>query len=263
MSNYNDIAFNATKVPSLAQGNIFHAEMKYYSVINSVVTEYNSELEAMESLLSSIDLSKYYKFVTVFYNPTGKTGKNDKKYADFVMVMARKTVAVNNNILNYLIASSSNSGTIAENVSETDNFATVRKNLENVKGLGLSLLASIETTKNEVTTYDIKDNFIYGEYTNEGNAITCNILFDELKKLANMVENNVINLTLIDITGLPLKTTIDNEDIVIDDALDIYREFVGGTDSKMEDLDSESTPPIIPNPDEAEKLPANDSDYIN
>lgn len=257
MANYNDVAFNATKVNALLKDNIYAAGTKYYYETSEGIKTFDTELEAMTYLLNNVDLSVNYKFVPVFYNRTEDGA--EKRYSDFVMVMARKTIAVNNNILNYLIASKEASGNVATDVEENANLSSINKDLTAVKGLGLPLLVSVEKTDDDGTTYDIQDNFIYNEYTNDGNSITCNVLFAKLQELTDLVVNNEkINMTLIDITGLPLKATIDGS-IEINDALDIYREFVGGTILTMEELEPEEE--IPDEPTEPEEM-QNDSAYI-
>lgn len=260
-NNYKDIAFEATKVPSLQQDKIFKGIEKYYSVTNPESTPYDTELEAVNNLLSTVDLSQYYKFVEVFYNPTNNT---DKKYGKTIMVIARKTVAVNNNILNYLLAPNTTDDDIttaddSNDIPDGTALSSIKKDLSKVKGLGLSLLTQSESSVNDETVYDIKDNFIYGEFTNNDEAITCDVLFNELKSIGEKVTDNKFDVTLIDITGTALKTTTDSS-ITIDDSLDIYRELIGGTELNMEDLVEE------PEEDEEETEPEetikNDMDYI-
>ena len=180
------------------------------------------------------------------------------------MVMARKTVAVKNNVLNYITAKSDNSGAISGD-SEYKPLNQINKDIEQVNGLGQPILVQIEKTNSDgSTTYDVRDNFIVDEFTNDNKAITCNVIFNQLNKIKNspLTIDNKFDLTLIDVTGLPLKSTI-NDNITVNDALDIYREFVGGTTKDYNNgviIDDEEN---TEDKDNAEKIEEIDSTYTS
>lgn len=259
---YQEIAYDATKVESLKQDNIFEGKIKfYYGNDKNNIIIFDTIEEAMAKLLDTVDLSKYYKFYNVFYD--AKTG-DTKRYNKYIMVMARKTVAVKNNVLNYITAKSDNSGTISGD-SEYKPLNQINKDIEQVNGLGQPILVQIEKTNSDgSTTYDVRDNFIVDEFTNDNKAITCNVIFNQLNKIKNspLTIDNKFDLTLIDVTGLPLKSTI-NDNITVNDALDIYREFVGGTTKDYNNgviIDDEEN---TENKDNAEKIEEIDSTYTS
>ena len=141
----------------------------------------------------------------------------------------------------------------------------INKDIEKVNGLGQPILVQIEKTNSDgSTTYDVRDNFIVDEFTNDNKAITCNVIFNQLNKIKNspLTIDNKFDLTLIDVTGLPLKSTI-NDNITVNDALDIYREFVGGTTKDYNNgviIDDEEN---TENKDNAEKIEEIDSTYTS
>ena len=259
---YQEIAYDATKVESLKQDNIFEGKIKfYYGNDKNNIIIFDTIEEAMAKLLDTVDLSKYYKFYNVFYD--AKTG-DTKRYNKYIMVMARKTVAVKNNVLNYITAKSDNSGTISSD-SEYKPLNQINKDIEQVNGLGQPILVQIEKTNSDGSiTYDVRDNFIVDEFTNDNKAITCNVIFNQLNKIKNspLTIDNKFDFTLIDVTGLPLKSTI-NDNITVNDALDIYREFVGGTTKDYNNgviIDDEEN---TEDKDNAEKIEEIDSTYTS
>ena len=259
---YQEIAYDATKVESLKQDNIFEGKIKfYYGNDKNNIIIFDTIEEAMVKLLDTVDLSKYYKFYNVFYD--AKTG-DTKRYNKYIMVMARKTVAVKNNVLNYITAKSDNSGAVSSD-SEYKPLNQINKDIEQVNGLGQPILVQIEKTNSDgSTTYDVRDNFIVDEFTNDNKAITCNVIFNQLNKIKNspLTIDNKFDLTLIDVTGLPLKSTI-NDNITVNDALDIYREFVGGTTKDYNNgviIDDEEN---TEDKDNAEKIEEIDSTYTS
>jgi hypothetical protein len=328
-------AFNKTVVPALNVKNFYEGQMKFYykNDANDAndITVYDTEYEAMKHLIETVDLTPYYDFWAVYYNTAddAKALAADKRYANFVMVMARKTTAVSNNILAYLtqgttdhttsVYSEADLVTKVEKENETDievndtQLINAEKDLTKIDGLGLNVLLIVQP---DDTTFDVRDGFDVKKFDNDGNPITIQVLYDKAKELTATVagendEEGKANITLIDVTGTTLRTSLvawkdvstleiavpeaqsddskQEENIAsdkvarlalkieedkakyvkyapVDDAIDIYRDYIDGYDKTLEELnpenkDSEEIPPEKEDEEEKEVI-ANDSDYI-
>jgi hypothetical protein len=233
-------AFNKTVVPALNVSNFYEGQIKYYYKNDkndaTNITVYDTEYEAMNHLIETVDLAPYYDFWAVFYNTATDEPTMDKRYANFVMVMARKTTAVNNNILAYLTQSAKDNDHTTSVYSEDDlvvngkegveanakkSLISVDKDLTNIDGLGLSVITKVISDDN----IDIRDGFTVKEFDNDGEPITIKVLYDKAKELTEQTKKksdidpeNLVNITLIDVTGTTLKTSLkdwDGADITI------------------------------------------------
>lgn len=245
---YKELAFKATVVDEFREENLLAINNNgvYYETENGI-KKFANEHKALEYILNTLKINTKYILVDVFYNPSYAEQEKDKlKYNDYILVMARKTVAVNNQILNYLI-SPDDSGELFYDTK--NNTLDDERDLDKIQGLGLDLIMQDEKDGK----FDIRDNFIYQVLDKD---FTCNSLFKHIKEQQSKVRGSV-DIALIDVTGSELKSTI-NDGIIVDDALDIYREFLGGTIKTEEEFNKKE----IEEDNEKNKNKPNDSEYV-
>ena len=277
-NNYFDFAFYHTLVPDYLANNIYAitGTGKVYYDDGTGVKTFTSEEKALQHLLQTLDISGHYRFFDVYYDVQPSVdGK--MKYTNYMCLITRKTNKTKNQIYGFLI--NPNMGSydgklvpdeeFVDNITKDTPFNSVDKDLSHVCGMELDLLTQSELNVDDKVLYDVRDNFIINEIvplTKNENKITCNILFNHIKQAVTLTTTYINaedktqihpDVVLVDVTGSYIKSTgLFNEEnpIVVNDSLDIYREFIGGTTKTEEDFDEGDL-----TPDDTDIK--NDSDY--
>lgn len=263
-NNYFEFAFNHTLVNKYLTKNIYAItnQGKVYYDDGNGLRMFADEEKALQHLLKTLDLSEHYRFFDVFYD-TLRSADGKLKYKSYVCLIARKTNKTKNHIMHFLCNPNSgvyNDGklipdeefTRENGINKDTPFNSVSKDLTHICGMELDPIIQSKLEIDDKIYYDLRDNFIVDEILPEPkneNKITCNILFNHIKT-ANQLSVDAINkitttpeIALIDISGSYIKTTgffNDEPKIVIDDSLDIYREFIGGTTKTLEEMEQQT-----------------------
>lgn len=82
----------------LTMDNLIKEKISY--VVPSVGKSFDKKEDAEQLILDTCNIGQYYKFYEVFYSPS--TTIRNKRYEKFMMIMTRRTIAINNEVTAYL-----------------------------------------------------------------------------------------------------------------------------------------------------------------
>lgn len=207
------------KLEELTMSNLIKEKTSY--VVPSIGKTFDKLENAEKIILDTCNIGQYYKFYEVFYSPS--LIDRNKRYTKFMMIMTRRTVAIKNEVYQYL-----------------------------TEYMGLDAIT-------DCGEFGLRDTFIINENndlntaTKVYNQIVKNMKINGgLEPGGNEIEADKIGtLHLINASGLPIHVGSP------ENAKEIFNIYVNFDESK---LDPE--PPKNPDKPKPENNPSLDSNYV-